>query len=59
VPKNVTIAVYYFELAALLGNPSAMNELGFCFQNGHGVTKDAVKAAEWYKLAAIKGVTYK
>merc|ERR1712166_265637 len=34
-----------------------MNNLGHCLQHGNGVTKDPVKAVEWYTKAADAGDT--
>ncbi|KAI8979902.1 hypothetical protein BDB01DRAFT_798004 [Pilobolus umbonatus] len=55
VPKNLTTAAYYFELAANLGDPDAMNDLAFCYTHGHGVKKDIHKAAKYYRMADNKG----
>jgi len=33
----------------------AKNNLGYCYQNGIGVTKDEKKAFEWYFKAANEG----
>ena len=55
VPKAKHTAVYYFEIAANLGDVDAMNELGYCFLNGEGVKKDKRKAAAWYRRAVKFG----
>ncbi|CAO0801901.1 unnamed protein product [Mucor circinelloides] len=55
VPKSVAIATWYFQLASNMGNPNAMNDLGFCFRYGHGVTKDDQQAAKLYRKAAKHG----
>ncbi|KAI9318126.1 hypothetical protein BX666DRAFT_1935015 [Dichotomocladium elegans] len=55
VPKNLTTASYYFEIAANLGDPDAQNDLAFCYAHGHGVKKDSFKAAMYYRKAARQG----
>ncbi|RKP26879.1 hypothetical protein SYNPS1DRAFT_13546 [Syncephalis pseudoplumigaleata] len=57
VPKNKQTAVYYFELAANMGDPDAQNDLGFCYYHGEGVKRDLYKAAKYYRLAHKQGVT--
>ena len=37
--------------AATLGNPMAMNNLGFCYQNGQGVSTDKEIAVYWFQKA--------
>ena len=41
--------------AAEQGNANAQYNLGVMYANGDGVTKDAVKAVEWYQKAAAQG----
>ncbi|CAG8445384.1 10514_t:CDS:2 [Scutellospora calospora] len=55
VPKNKHTAVYYFEIAANLGDPDAQNELGSCLEHGEGTKKDIKKAAKYYRMAAAQG----
>ncbi|KAI8891269.1 HCP-like protein [Backusella circina FSU 941] len=55
VPKSLPTAAYYFEVAANLGDPDAMNDLAFCYLHGHGVKKDLFKAAKFYRMADKKG----
>jgi len=38
-----------------MGNSAAMNNIGVCYEDGRGVTKDINLAKEWYKKAAAKG----
>ena len=38
------------------GDRTAMQNLGWLYENGQGVTPDYVKAREWYEKAADKGV---
>jgi TPR repeat protein len=47
--------VKWYAKAAVQGNASAQFNLGHCFQNGVGVTKDAVIAVYWYAKAAAQG----
>jgi TPR repeat protein len=57
VPKNKQTAVYYFELAANMGDPDAQNDLGFCYYHGEGVKRDLYKAAKYYRMAHKQGVS--
>src|SRR5262249_10077743 len=41
--------------AAERGDPSAMCQLGFLYDRGEGVPKDAAEALRWYRAAAEKG----
>ena len=45
----------FFEKSADLGNTDAMYNLGMCYEQGNGVTKDLSKAREWYTKAAAQG----
>jgi TPR repeat protein len=42
-------------LAADQGNANAQSNLGVCYKNGTGVTKDEREAVRWYRLAADQG----
>ena len=45
-----------YRRAAEMGDPEAMNSLGFYYEFGQGgLTKDTSKAVEWYRKAAEKG----
>ena len=44
-------AVKLLTKSASLGNPLAMNNLGFCYQNGQGVHMDKEIAVYWYQKA--------
>ena len=48
-------AVVLWNIAADMGNASAMHSLGTCYATGNGVTKDFAKAIEWYKKAIANG----
>jgi len=41
--------------AAMQGHPPAMNDLGYCYEKGQGVTQDKALAASWYRAAAARG----
>lgn len=45
-------AMEWFKKAADLGNISAMDFIGFMYENGLGVEPDSTKAQEWYDKAA-------
>ena len=47
----------YLKLAGE-GISDAQNNLGYCYQNGIGITKDEKKAFEWYLKAANEGNLY-
>jgi TPR repeat protein len=49
------MAAYWYEKAAGHGSPEAQNQIGYFYQAGIGVPKDARLAAHWYQLAAASG----
>ncbi|KAI8143654.1 hypothetical protein BJV82DRAFT_611262 [Fennellomyces sp. T-0311] len=53
--KNKETAVYFFKLAADLGDPDAQNDLGHCYYHGSGVKKDLYQAAKYYRMADKQG----
>ncbi|CAM0142611.1 hypothetical protein VKS41_002837 [Umbelopsis sp. WA50703] len=53
--KDKASAVYFFKIAADLGDPDAQNDLGHCYYHGQGVKKDLYKAAKYYRKAAKQG----
>ncbi|KAI9005495.1 hypothetical protein CLU79DRAFT_593841 [Phycomyces nitens] len=53
--KNKETAVYFFKIAADLGDADAQNDLGHCYYNGHGTKKDLYMAAKYYRLADKQG----
>jgi len=53
--KDKASAVYFFKIAADLGDPDAQNDLGHCYYHGQGVKKDLHKAAKYYRKAAKQG----
>ena len=50
--KKATIA---YQKAATRGNAQAQFNLGSCYEDGEGVTKNPTKAFEWYQKAADQG----
>jgi len=48
-------AAFCFELAAERGNKSAQFMIANLYINGHGVSKNMTKAADWYKKIAEQG----
>jgi hypothetical protein len=44
-----------YETAAAAGDGKAMNDLGWLYQNGLGVTQDYAKARGWFEEAAAAG----
>lgn len=57
LPKNDTLAAYWYEKAAAAGDPYAENQIGYFYQAGIGVASDPARAAHWYQLAAANGFT--
>ncbi|KAI8391048.1 uncharacterized protein BYT42DRAFT_555412 [Radiomyces spectabilis] len=53
--KNKETAVYFFKIAADLGDADAQNDLGHCYYYGHGVKKDLYMAAKYYRKADKQG----
>lgn len=52
IPIDYGRAMAWYQGAAQLGNPQAMNNIGALYHNGLGVTKDYVQAKTWYLRAA-------
>ena len=48
-------AIEYYEQAAQLGHAEAQYNLGFMYATGKGVTKDELKAKEWWTASAEQG----
>ena len=53
--KKYKQAIKYFRKAAEQGYASAQYNLGYCYDNGKGVTIDSDEAAKWYRKAAEQG----
>jgi hypothetical protein len=49
------IALKEWRLVADQGHVLAQHILGFMYDNGQGVAKDAAQAAQWYRKAAEQG----
>lgn len=58
VEKNLEAAFYYYQKAAELGDPTALNKLGNMYAQGKGCSKNISKAASCYLAAAEKGNKY-
>ncbi|KNC99666.1 uncharacterized protein SPPG_05047 [Spizellomyces punctatus DAOM BR117] len=55
VPKSKSTALYYFQLAAQLGDADAQAEVGYLYlRGGNGVKRDKKRAARWLR-EAVKG----
>ena len=57
VKQDFERALGYWALAAKQNNPDAIGNMAMCFQQGKGIQKDSLKAAELYKKAIGKGNT--
>lgn len=53
--KNYTEALKCYHGAADQGSAAALNEIGYMYSNGLGVTKDHKKAVPYFLQAALKG----
>lgn len=49
-------ALRLYQLAAAQGQTTAMNNLGYLYEQGLGTAKDRSKAVEWYRKAASRGL---
>lgn len=54
-PPDWAAAREAFLEAAETGSTTAMSYLGWLYEEGHGVERDAARAAEWYGRAALAG----
>lgn len=52
---NYERALSYYESAAEQGHAPAMLQIGWCYDNGYGVNKNAYTATEWYRKSAEEG----
>ena len=57
-PRNDARAVELFTKAAEQGHAMAINMIGRCYDLGGGVEIDKARAAEWFKLAADRGLDW-
>lgn len=53
--ENYRDAAMYFIMASVKGIVSAYNALAQCYECGHGVPEDKLKAFEWHLKAAVQG----
>lgn len=53
--KEYEQAVYWYRKAAEQGYALAQCNLGYCYENGTGVTEDKAQAVHWYRKAAEQG----
>jgi TPR repeat protein len=52
IPQNYSKALASYKKAANLGSTQALFNVGYCYENGEGATRDFVLAAKYYKEAA-------
>ncbi|KAK3178993.1 hypothetical protein OEA41_001132 [Lepraria neglecta] len=57
IEQEKTLALRCFEIAANWGDADAMAEAGFCYAQGQGCKKDLKKAAKYYRMAEVKGMS--
>lgn len=55
VPKNPTIALYWYEKAAEEGDAFAQMYVGKAYQRGDGVKQDSALAFKWIEKSALQG----
>lgn len=55
VLKSKETAVFFYKVAADLGDPDAQNDLAHCYKSGFGAKKDMHLAAHYYRLAEAQG----
>ena len=58
MPQDYAEAVKWYRRAAEQGDAYAQNNLGFMYDNGHGVPQDYAEAVKWYRRAAEQGDAY-
>ena len=57
VKKDYSVAIKWYEMAALLGDQWSKNRLGEMYKDGKGTTPDMEKAMEWFAETSIFGNT--
>ena len=55
VPQDYKEAVKWYRKAAVQGNASAQNNLGYMYEYGQGVLQDNVLAHMWYNIGSANG----
>jgi TPR repeat protein len=58
VKRNETLALHWFERAALAGDVMAINMVGRCLDQGWGVAASPHLAAPWFRKAAELGLDW-
>jgi hypothetical protein len=53
--SNYEEAVKWYGLAAVRGVASAQYQLGLCYRNGQGTTRDNIEAYKWFLIASGNG----
>jgi TPR repeat protein len=53
--RDYTLAHKYLGIAAAKGDARALFDLGTLYDYGHGVSRSAELAVEWYRKAAVRG----
>src|SRR5206468_13111163 len=54
ISKDAREAFGWYRKAAELGHLPAVNQVGYCYQQGIGVAKDAKEAVRWFERAAAQ-----
>ncbi len=49
VPEDKRAAIKWYTLASEQGLPEAQHDLGFMYENGQGVERNKIKAAQFYR----------
>ena len=57
MPRDPVAAAGWFRKAADRSHAPAQRNLGSCFENGRGVTRNVSEALRWYQKAAAQGHT--
>ncbi|AFL89672.1 TPR repeat-containing protein [Terriglobus roseus DSM 18391] len=58
VPQNPSLALHWFERAAVGGDVMAINMVGRCLDQGWGVAASPHLAAPWFRKAAERGLDW-
>lgn len=53
--KNKEFAIYFFKIAADLGDADAQNDIAHCYYEGIGVKKNPYIAAKYYRKVDKQG----
>ena len=55
LPRDYSMALYWFQKAVDVGSADAMNNLGTMYLCGIGVSRDYVNALRWHERSAARG----